>query len=70
MYIVKKIQILKILYSTFVEFNLEYLGYSPRTSNHKFNKIYIFEFWRNQESPYEFWDDFICWSIALQYLNL
>ena len=60
MYIMKKIQILKILYSLFVEFNLEYLGYSPQTSNHKSNKIYIFEFWRNQESPYEFWDDFIC----------
>lgn len=59
MYIVKKIQMLKILYSLFVEFNLEYLGYSPRTSNYKSNKIYIFEFWRNQESPYEFWDDFI-----------
>ena len=40
----EKIQILKILYSTFVEFNLEYLGRPPRTSNHKSNKIYIFEF--------------------------
>ena len=60
MYIVKKIQILKILYSTFVEFNLEYLGRLWFTSNHKSNKIYIFEFWHNQESPYEFWDDFIC----------
>lgn len=25
-----------------VEFNLEYLGYSPWTSNYKSNKIYIF----------------------------
>ena len=56
----EKIQILKILYSPFVEFILEYLGRPPRTSNHKSNKIYIFEFWHNQESPYEFWDDFIC----------
>ena len=61
---------LKILYSPFVEFNLEYLGRLWFTSNYKSNKIYIFWFWRNQESPYEFWDDFICWPIALQYLNL
>ena len=40
----EKIQILKILYSTFVEFNLGYLGRPPRTSNYKSNKIYIFEF--------------------------
>ena len=60
MYIMKKIQILKILYSTFVEFILEYLGRLWFTSNYKSNKIYIFEFWHNQESPYEFWDDFIC----------
>ena len=40
----EKIQILKILYSQFVEFNLEYLGRPPRTSNYKSNKIYIFEF--------------------------
>ena len=56
----EKIQILKILYSPFVEFNLGYLGRPPWTSNHKSNKIYIFEFWCNQESLYEFWDDFIC----------
>ena len=40
----EKIQILKTLYSPFVEFILEYLGRLWFTSNYKSNKIYIFEF--------------------------
>ena len=35
-----------------VEFNLRYLGRTPWTSNHKSNKIYIFDIWCNLETPY------------------